>query len=135
MNEFEAVVYNHVYRIRKVFRKIQRIGNQLITKLKQKYEGPYKIVKVQPNTVSYVIHKIEEPNPKDIKVHYKQIKEYPRYLRHLIQFEPLQTENNDVDDYRINTAFSPPMYSNLLSSDPDSSNRQFRQFKPEFVKR
>jgi len=68
----------------KVVHKINRIGRQLRDKLAQKYDGPYFVVKVQSNDVSYEIRLCDEPNGRIHKVHHKQLKawnEPPLYLR------------------------------------------------------
>jgi hypothetical protein len=58
----------------RVVLKINKIGNQLKYKLGQKYEGPYEVVKIQSNGVSYEIRDICSTAQKVFKVHHKQLK-------------------------------------------------------------
>lgn len=73
----------------KVLVKIQRIGHSLKYKFNKKYVGPYKIIKVQSNGVSYEILKDDQQTV--LKVHHKQIKIWkapPKYLeKFLINIE------------------------------------------------
>ena len=77
----------------KVLKKIQRKGTQVKFKLQPRYDGPYSIVKVQPNNVTYLIKRLNYPAAKEVRVHYKQIKgfiEVPDYLIDCISFDPIQ---------------------------------------------
>ena len=74
----------------KVLKKIQRSGTLVCDKLKPRYEGPYQIVEVSPNEVTYRIKHSEDENAPIIKVHYDQLKvfvEVPEYLNKYIQFD------------------------------------------------
>jgi hypothetical protein len=65
----------------KVAIKINRIGNQLKDKLGKKFKGPYTIVKVQENGVTY---EVVDDEGLVQKVHHRQIKEWvdpPLYLQ------------------------------------------------------
>ena len=67
----------------KVLRKVHKKGNLVIDKLKPIYDGIYEIVKVQPNSVTYEIKKMNDTRGLIIKVHYEQIKKFielPSYL-------------------------------------------------------
>ena len=67
----------------KVLRKIHRIGNLLIDKLEDKYEGPYVVKKVQSNGLSYEIGDLENGN-KTCKVNHRHLitwHEIPYYIR------------------------------------------------------
>lgn len=70
----------------KVSRKVRQIGYLTKNKLNPKFEGPYKIVRTDPNRVTYVIQK-DFPAPGNspplIRVHHRQLKNWvdvPRYL-------------------------------------------------------
>ena len=67
----------------KVLRKIHRIGNLLIGKLEDKYEGPYVVKKVQSNGLSYEIGDLKNGN-KTCKVNHRHLitwHEIPNYTR------------------------------------------------------
>ena len=53
----------------KVAYRIPRIGNRLADKLKRKYDGPFRVSKIQTNSVTYEVVAISEPN-RCIKVHH-----------------------------------------------------------------
>ena len=86
----------------KVLKQIQRTGNLLKNKLEPRFEGPYHIIKVQPNKLTYVIVKeLGSSTQRELKVHYKQIKlfaEIPEYLRDYINFEPLKQINSPISE-------------------------------------
>lgn len=70
----------------KVALKIQKIGNQLQYKLGNKFDGPYKVTKVQSNGISYEI----SDGVKVIKAHHKQLKKWfdpPNYLLEYVRRE------------------------------------------------
>ena len=76
----------------KVIKKINRIGNRVQYKLKQKFEGPYLITKVQSNKVTYEISDIDNPELVIAKVHHKQLrayKEIPFYIKRYLYNEKL----------------------------------------------
>ena len=41
-----------------VLRRVQNVGNQVKDKLRPKFDGPYKVIAVQPSDVTYVIERI-----------------------------------------------------------------------------
>jgi hypothetical protein len=62
--------------------KINKIGNRVHYKLDRKYTGPYKIIKIQSNGVTYEVRELSSGIVR--KVHHRQIKpwiEPPMYLR------------------------------------------------------
>ena len=64
----------------RVLKKIQTHGNLAINKMKPRYEGPYKVVKVNSNEVSYVL---ETESEVMVRAHHTQLKRYietPMYL-------------------------------------------------------
>ena len=75
-----------------ILKKIMKIGNRVTHNLSAKFDGPYKIVKVWPNTVTYEIERIGVTNNPISKVHYQQINQWielPEYLKDLETFEPI----------------------------------------------
>jgi len=83
----------------KVACKIDRAGRQLQNKLKQKFEGPFVVLRVQPNKVTYEIQLCDSPQSKIHKVHHKQIKRWtepPRYLKECLS--RIEDGNLGVDD-------------------------------------
>lgn len=69
-----------------VLKAIERKGKLLVDKLKPKYDGPFKITKVQSNKVTYEIKRINS-NMTECRAHYQQLrpyKEIPNYLRKFI---------------------------------------------------
>ena len=56
-----------------VIRKMNRIGNQLTDKLKQRYEGLYIITKIQANGVTYEITDINNKE-RIFKTHHKYLR-------------------------------------------------------------
>jgi hypothetical protein len=79
----------------KVALKVNRIGNQLHYKLSQKYTGPYTIVKVQNNGVTYEI--VDQFNNVQ-KVHHKQLKKWHDYPDYLAEFLPRTDTFPDLPD-------------------------------------
>ena len=83
----------------KVAYKIQRIGNQTVSKLLPKYKGPFRITKVQTNRVTY---EITDDTGAMIKAHHRQLKlwyDSPAYLnRHLLLLNRTETEVEENDD-------------------------------------
>ena len=82
----------------KVAYKINRIGNQLKDKLAKKYEGPYKVVKIQVNKVTY---EVEHCRTREVrKVHHRQLKAWtspPKYLQRYIESDSnVYDERNDI---------------------------------------
>ena len=76
-----------------VLRKVQNVGNQVKDKLRPKFDGPYKVIAVQPNDVTYVIERIGDSGKSQFKVHYRQIKSFvrvPEYLQNYIKFDSIQ---------------------------------------------
>ena len=74
----------------KVMYQIQRKGNMVIDKLRQKYDGPFEIVKVMPNNVTYQIRRTGVREGKLIKVHYDQLRLYyeiSHYLKNIMSGE------------------------------------------------
>ena len=71
----------------KVLYKTNRTGNNVFDKLKPRYEGPYQIVKVQPNKISYRMERFGETPRVVDRAHYTQLKvfnEVPTYLKDLV---------------------------------------------------
>ena len=77
--------------------KVKRIGNQLRDKLEKKYEGPYKVVKVQANRVSYEVqHCVTQ---KGVKAHHRQLKPWldpPKYLERYLALHNVETVESIV---------------------------------------
>jgi hypothetical protein len=67
-----------------ILKKIHHLGHSTINKFKPRYEGPFRIVKTNPNSVTYVIETIDSSTKKQCKVHHSQLKlwmEAPTYLQ------------------------------------------------------
>ena len=78
----------------KVAQKVHKIGNSLKYKLGKKYTGPYEIVKIQSNGVSY---EIRDSNNTIFKVHHKQLKPWkvpPAYLQDYLLSLPVSDTNS-----------------------------------------
>ena len=74
----------------KVVYKIQRKGRLVTDKLKQRYEGPFQVLKIMPNNVSYQIQRLDSPSGRVIRAHYDQLRlfhEPPEYLKGYITSE------------------------------------------------
>jgi len=113
----------------KVAHKINRIGRRVEYKFRQKYEGPFAIVKVQVNQVSYEIQKLGEPNGKIHKVHHRQLKPWkdpPRYLQKYIESLPLVVENSSrrdsVSSHSSSDSNDFPLFACPIDSDSDSDS-------------
>ena len=113
-----------------VIRKMNRIGNQLTDKLKQRYEGPYIITKIQSNGVTYEITDINNKE-KIYKTHHKYLRiwhEIPKYLQKYISNTDTPTTNNiessseDNIQYIGNISESSDDFSDTDSSTSDTSN-------------
>ena len=65
-----------------VLKKVQFHGHATINKLKPRYEGPYRVTKVNDNKVTYQLQ--HGTNSKMVKAHHRQLKPWqspPRYLQ------------------------------------------------------
>ncbi|XP_047740946.1 uncharacterized protein LOC125179330 [Hyalella azteca] len=75
-----------------VLKKIQRKGHSLGHKLSERFEGPFRVVKVQSNELTYELQK-ENDNQEDkitYKAHYRQLKAFktiPEYLKKYVSNE------------------------------------------------
>ena len=64
-----------------VLRKVPLVGNLSVNKLKPRYEGPYRVIKVNANRVTYVL---EDRDGHSCRAHHSQLRGYhivPEYLR------------------------------------------------------
>ena len=118
-----------------VAHKIQKIGNQVIYKLGKKYEGPFEIIKVQTNQVSY---EMRDNIGRIHKVHHKQLKAWntpPKYLENYLKLKHEITSDNiisnklnspdsseDESDYVTLGMGCDSSYSGSSCSDSSSSN-------------
>ena len=105
----------------KVIKKINRIGNRVQYKLKQKFEGPFYIKKVQSNRVTYEICDINN-HESVIKVHHKQLrayKEMPYYIKRYLHNE----REIDTDATNLNNNNNVKKTSHVfICSDSESSD-------------
>lgn len=86
----------------KVIKKVQKMGNQLKYKLGQKFEGPFKVKKIQSNGVSYEIVKEGDPSENVIRAHHKQLRawnEIPRYISKLLNNNEVLEHASTSQDY------------------------------------
>ena len=70
-----------------VLKKVERSGRLNIHKLSEKYSGPFRVSKVQPNKVAY---EVEDPEGRIIRSHFSQLRPYrapPKYLDDLMIIE------------------------------------------------
>ena len=113
-----------------VLKKKEYKGRLNANKFDIKFEGPYKVSKVQPNGVTY---EIIDSNGKIIRAHHTQLREYkdpPGYLKSLVEESDSSSEESD-DEVRLVWCFSdsssssdeepevkvkPPMESNHQSA-------------------
>ena len=101
----------------KVIKRIQVTGNQLKNKLAKIYDGPFMIVNIQPNRVTYEIIRIGDDD-RIIKAHHTQLRPYydrPYYLRKY-QVDSNRSDRDDVANEKE--------YSNVSSSNDTSSEEQ-----------
>ena len=112
----------------KVARKIQKIGNRLQYKLGKKFTGPFKVIKVQGNGVSYEISDGE----KVLKAHHKQLKPWfdpPDYLRDYMRIEtnvqPELSTGNSEESSDSEFNYACPIDAVMLSeSNPDEGDNE-----------
>ena len=81
----------------------QYMGNLVTSKFKPVYAGPYKVIHVQPNGVTYTIQDNEQRKPV-VRAHQRQLRPWktpPLYLRDHPLFKELLTENPDMDQEEI----------------------------------
>ena len=109
----------------KVVLKIQKIGNQLQYKLGKKFDGPYKITKVQSNGVSYEI----SDGVNVIKAHHKQLKKWfdpPDYLLEYVRGEdsvhPVPHADSSDSSSSEDECIIPTDIVMSSDSDPDEEN-------------
>lgn len=116
-------------RQQKVALKIQKIGNQLKYKLGKKFTGPYYVIKVQSNNVTYEIRDCNSEGNATIKAHHRQIKAWkdpPAYLQKYVDSFVKQDGNrdycsesqNEVPEERVSVA----MDCSFMSPDSDASD-------------
>lgn len=110
----------------KVAYKINKIGHQLKYKLGGKYLGPFEIIKIQPNGVTYEIR-----NSKDsdniTKVHHKQIKpwkEPPSYLKRHLEVNDGSEPEVSTKDGSSSGSCGPMPYCIFSSSHTGSSGEE-----------
>ena len=111
----------------KVVQKIQRIGNKLSYKLGKKYEGPFEIVKVQSNGVTYEIKDLEGED-RVLKAHHRQLKawiEPPRYLRKYLEVARIENKTVEKED-RLSEAES--IFYGVINSSSSSGSESFSRF-------
>ena len=82
-----------------VLRKIKLLGNLTVNKLVPRFDGPYRVDRVNPNQVTYEITHID--TNVSVKAHHIQLKpwcEPPSYLKKHVQFYELPSQGslNDV---------------------------------------
>ena len=75
----------------KVIKKIQRVGNYAKYKLMEKYDGPYTVVKIQSNGVSY---EIMDEDEKIIKAHHNKLRPYYELSDRMRRFLPVEDKEN-----------------------------------------
>ena len=105
----------------KVLKKVQRSGNLVGDKLKARYEGPFEIMKTNPNDVTYEIKRLGECNSKTIKAHFEQLKEFieiPEYLKKHVEFEEYKVRGGNVDARILES----PTIPNLTLWDTDTTS-------------
>ena len=96
----------------KVLKKINKVGNRVNDKLSPKFEGPFTVVKVQSNEVTYEIERIGDTCNSKIKVHYQQLKQFievPEYLKDLVTFEQVKINKSKDDSENESTDYIPFM--------------------------
>ena len=123
----------------KILKKIVKIGNRVSHKLTPKFDGPYKIIKVQPNTVTYEIERIGVQGSKILKVHYQQIKpwiEMPNYLKNLMSFEPINIKISKRNISEDSSSDDAPCFvgGRLISRDSDTSESEETEDSAEDVR-
>ena len=112
----------------KVLRKIHTIGTQLKDKLRKKFDGPYTIVKIQTNKISYEIK--DEDTGKVIKVNHRQLRpwhEIPKYIgKYLLSHEEI-TESGEYKNQcssKVNGNTSISSDSSSMGSDSNSESME-----------
>ena len=111
-----------------VIRKIPKIGNLAVNKLKAKYEGPFRVKEVNENGVTYKLISLEDQ--REIKAHHRQlvlwkeppnyIKECPKYKEYLLLNEQV-TSGAGYNESRRELRVNPPA-SYLISSESDEDS-------------
>ena len=72
----------------------------MVNKLKQKYGGPFKVVRVKDNGVTYVIEHDTGTNRYTKSVHHKQIKKFNKLPKYLFDHLSISSHGLAVhDDY------------------------------------
>ena len=106
----------------KVLRKVPFKGRLTNDKLRLTYDGPYRINKVQPNEVSYIIEGIQGANQGVLyKAHHTQLKLFydaPKYLREYRHIDPVV--RNRVPETQLRSG--PVLRNYDLSSDTDTDS-------------
>ena len=126
----------------KVLKKVRKIGNQVKDKLSRRYDGPFIVVKVQSNEVTYELKRYNSLNSKLIKAHYKQLKswkEVPPYLKNYVKFEEVHDDTKEQcedaqssdlsasEDYPIAAILAHSDYSEETDVETTKANRSLRK--------
>jgi len=116
-----------------VLRKVVLQGHQLDNKLAGRYVGPFKVVRVHDNKVTYVIQSVESGT--EVRVHHAQLRQYhepPNYLVDHpyycqlfseLKFDVVSDDDNEqrVPEIPVNHEVGPMSFSSTESSSSDSS--------------
>ena len=125
-----------------VLRKVKLLGNLTINKLVPRFDGPYRIVTVNPNKVTYDIIRLSDDVV--IKAHHVQLKSWcepPWYLKRHAQFYgspvPGPFDSNDTDYCIADSGVgNVSMDENSTCSDKDSdSDSDFPPVPMEVVRK
>lgn len=116
----------------KVVLKVMKIGNQLKYKLGQKYTGPYSVVKVQSNGVSYEISDGSDV----IKAHHKQLRLWsdpPDYLSNISRATDLPVVEHEVR-HSLSTSSEISMFTDLPNFSCTETSNMSDEYDEEIVR-
>ena len=106
-----------------VLKKVPSVGNLTSNKFRDKYNGPFKVIRVNSNTVSYLL--LDESNGREIRAHHNDLTLYrkpPAYISNNIIFRELigdEVSYNVRDERSLGTKRSCLLLMNETDSDDE----------------
>ena len=114
-----------------VLKKIERSGRLNVHKLSEKFSGPYRVSKVQPNKVAY---EVEDPEGRIIRSHFSQLRPYrapPKYLDNLMLIEEEDTNKKPEEEYYSRLPVTCGGFGSLEDSSEDDDDDDPQEIKSD----
>ena len=107
-----------------VLRKTILLGNLTSNKLVPRFDGPYHVIKVNTNKITYELVSLEDG--KVVKAHHVQLKPWhqaPTYItKHFQYYSPMELEDDSLSDPSPVISTVPPVLDSAETETPSSSS-------------